>query len=90
MNFQAQEFFQWAIDGLAALLLLYTRWIHGQIKTIESRADDKIDELASAISTIKVQVATFESTRAALDRMENKLDALSDLVHRIAGRQGIN
>jgi hypothetical protein len=90
MNFQAQDFVQWAVDGAGALLVLYTRWVHGQIKDLEKESASRIDTLSSDISSIKVQIAAFESTRAALDRMETKLDALSDLVHRMAGRQGIN
>lgn len=89
MNPQVQEFIQWAVDGAAALLLLYTRWVHGQIKDLERKAQGRIDDLALKVVQIQIDIAEFESTRAALERVENKLDALSELVHKMAGRQGI-
>lgn len=90
MNPQLVSFLQWLADGIGALVLLYTGWVHGQIKEVQRDLAKKYETLSDRISTVQLEIATFESTRSALERMENKLDALSDLVHRLAGRQGID
>lgn len=90
MNPQLLSFIQWLADGLVALVLLYTGWVHSQIKELQKDIAKKHETLSDRISTVQLEIATFESTRSALERMENKLDALSDLVHRLAGRQGID
>lgn len=90
MNIQLQDFIQWAL-GLILVIAIpgYTRWVHSEIKSLRTQTTSKTDDLEKELGTLKVQVASFESTRAALERMENKLDDLTKLVHQMAGRQGI-
>lgn len=90
MNAQLQDFIQWAI-GLVLVIAIpsYTRWVHGEIKSLRSETTTKTEDIEKELGTLKVQVAAFEATRAALERMENKLDDLTKLVHQMAGRQGI-
>lgn len=90
MTFQLQDFLQWAVGIILVLSIPgYTRWVHGQFKDLREETRGKSQHLEEEISNIRVQVASFEATRAALERMETKLDDLTKLVHQMAGRQGI-
>lgn len=90
MNVQLQDFIQWAVGLVLAISIpAYTRWVHGEIKALRTQTTAKTDHLEEELGSLRVQVAAFEATRAALERMENKLDDLTKLVHQMAGRQGI-
>lgn len=85
MNDQVQSFLQWSADAVVGLIVLWIGYTNRRFTHIE----DKHDGLDRRVSDLQVEIATFETTRAALERMENKLDELSKLVHLMAGHQGI-
>lgn len=90
MNVQLQDFIQWAV-GLAMVIAVpgYTRWVHSEINRLRKETSGKTAHLEDQLSNLRVQLAAFEATRAALERVETKLDDLTKLVHQMAGRQGI-
>lgn len=90
MNVQLQDFIQWVIALVLGIAVPgYTRWVHSEITRLRKETSEKTAHLEDQMSNLRVQLAAFEATRAALERVETKLDDLTKLVHQMAGRQGI-
>ena len=85
-----KDYILWAMGAVAALLGAYAKRIQIDIRDERRERKEDVESLNTRINTMQLQVAAFEGTHAALQRLELQLINLSQLTHRIAGHLGID
>lgn len=84
------DYIIWALGVVALIVGGYTKRVQMDIRDERRERKEECLGLETRISNLQLQVATFEGTHDALQRVELQLIDLSKLTHRIAGHLGID